>query len=367
MSNEPEVTGVGPKRPAAVVRETVADREVRNPFYRYLVHLGLPVSFSIAIHVFVIGFLALKTFDVITRRPIEVGEYEASLTESADDQMDSAFQWRDEAEMETPDEAPLEDALDSLTSFQDMSDVDLSDLTGSDAGEGTGDGVGAGSGLGIGDGTLSLLGTGSGAGEAGSGGFGSGLGGGGARIGRAGIWNLTIRANKIAYVVDFSGSILVAKDDLKRELKRSVGRLKPSQSFNVIIFYEEYDKVKTDSFKSKLEPAIEDIRREFFQWIDRKAPKGGTEPLQAMKRAIALSPEAIFFFSDGYFDDSVVAEITRANRGARARIYCLVFDEVLLEDTSGLPRETEGARRLKQVAEANNGQVKVVTGADLAR
>ena len=84
-----------------------------------------------------------------------------------------------------------------------------------------------------------------------------------------------------------------------------------------------------------------------------------------MKRALALGPEAIFFFSDGYFDDSVVNEIARANRAAHASIVCFVFDEILLGDNSGLPRETDGARRLRKIAEQSGGLVKIVTGKDL--
>lgn len=354
-----------PHRTASEARpaENPADREARNPYYRLLIHLAFPLVLSLAVHAGCGVFAYWHGIRLVRPPQIEVGEYEASLTESLADRMADAYNWNDANLLDAPEELEAEtESFDSLTNLNVADDLNLDDMSNADLGEGSGDG-----GLGIGDGSLALLGTGSGAGEAGSGGFGSGLGGGGARIGTAGIWDLNIRANKIAYVVDFSGSIVVAVDDLKRELKRSVGQLKPSQSFNVIIFYEDYERVKTDAFKPKLEPATADTRREFFSWIDRKAPKGGTEPLQAMRRALSLDPEAVFFFSDGYFDDSVVTEITRANRRTRARIYCLVFDDMLLQDTSGLPRETEGARRLKQVAEANGGSVKIVTGQDLGR
>jgi hypothetical protein len=365
MSGEPQVAEPTVAWGGPAARENLVDREARNPFFRYLMHLGLPLSVSLVIHVGVLAFLALKTFDVLTKPRIEVGEWEGTVVEAGE--LGSAFQWSDQNVLEAPADTPLGDALDSLTNLPAVSDFGLSDLNAREVGTGIGDGTG----LGLGDGPLSLLGTGSGAGEAGTGGFGSGLGGGGARIGQAGIWNLTIRANKIVYVVDFSGSIIVAVDDLKRELKRSVGRLAPSQSFDVIIFYSsgggQDEKVRTESFKPKLQPADRETRLEFFQWIDRKAPMGVTEPLQAVKRALSLNPEVIFFFSDGWFDDSVVSEIERANRSARARIYCLVFDELLLQDTTGLPRETEGARRLKRIAEANRGQVKIVTGKDLTR
>jgi hypothetical protein len=86
-----------------------------------------------------------------------------------------------------------------------------------------------------------------------------------------------------------------------------------------------------------------------------------------MKRALAMRPEAIFFFSDGLFEDNVVTEIAAANKAAGTRVYCFVFDEILLSETSGLPKETEGARRLRKISDQNRGQVKVVTGRDLGR
>lgn len=358
-----------PEHERAPAADTLPDREARNPFLRYLLHLGLPTVLSLVVHAGLFGFLGFKTFAVMAREPIQVGEYEARLTESLADQMQNAFSWSDPAALETPDELAPEPSLEALISPQDFStDFSASDLDTPALGGGIDDG----SGLGIGDGALTLLGTGSGAAESGRGGFGAGFGSGGSRIGQAGVWNLRIVADKIVYVVDFSGSIIVAVDDLKRELKRSIGQLNPSQSFNVIIFYSSGggvdERVQTESFRSKLEPATEDNRRAFFTWIDRKAPRGVTEPLEAMRRALALDPEAVFLFSDGFFDDSIVGEITRANRRTRAMVCCLVFDEQLLEDTSGLaPRETDGSRRLQRIAEANDGKFKIVTGKDLGR
>lgn len=369
MASERESSGEGLKPAPPAVAESLVDREARNPALHYLLHLGLPVTASLLVHFGLLGFLALKSFNVLARTPVDVGEYEASLVESAAGQDSSMFDWARVDPLDSPELVVADDSIDNLDGLEvggfDFGEPDLDSSTG----EGLGEGEGAG--LGIGDGPLALLGTGAGAGGPGTGGFGSALAGGGARIGRAGIWDLRIEANKVAYVVDFSGSIIVAVDELKRELKRSIGRLMSSQSFNVIVFYStgagHDERVRTEAFRSQLEPADAQTRREFFGWVDRKAPRGATHPLQAMKRALALEPEAIFFFSDGYFDDAIVSEITAANRSVQARIYCLVFDELLLQDTSELPRETEGARRLKRIAEANGGKVKIVTGKDLTR
>ncbi len=352
--------------PAATdpVTAALADREARSPHLRWLVHLGFPLAVSVVVHLGLMAFLALKSFSALTQPGMELGPWQGSVVEAPNTA--SAFQWGDVSLPRPPAELPEDASLESFTALPAISDAGLRTLDRPDLG-----GTAAGTGLGLGEGSLSLLGTGTGAGAPGTGGFGSGLGG-STQLGQAGIWDLRIRANKVAYVVDFSGSIVVAVDELKRELKRSVGRLTPGQSFDVILFFSsgggQDEPVRTESFKPKLEPADEATRREFFTWIDRKAPMGVTQPLDAMKRALALRPDAIFFFSDGYFEDALVDEIRRANVQSHTRIFCLVFDELLLQDTSGLPRrETDGARRLKQVAEGNGGKVKIVTGKDLVR
>jgi len=343
------------------------DRAALNPFFRYFIHLGLPLSVSILIHLGLLAFLALKTFHVVRGGSLELTQWEGRVVETQE--LRDAFQWAEQNLLEAPADIPLpDDSLSSLTPPPAFSGLDLSALEGLERGQGGGAGVADGMGLGLGEGALSLLGTGSGAGEPGTGGFGAATGGAGSGIGQAGVWNLNVRANRLVYVVDFSGSICTVEQELKRELKRSIGRLVPAQSFNVIIFYGEFEGVRTESFKPKLEPADEPTRREFFAWIDRKKPAGATEPLPAMKRALSLRPDAIFFLSDGNFDDEVVAEIERANRLARVRIYCLLFDEDVLADSGGMPaRETEWSRRLRRIAQASGGTLKIVTGKDLAK
>jgi hypothetical protein len=345
--------------------EAPPDRERRNRFYRWLMHLGLPLGLSLCFHVVLLTAAAVYTFTVRARPDAEVGPYEAGLVENPDDRAADAFQWSQQLKLDTPEVEPLQDL--TFRDFSRVSPLDESALKETAGESGAGD-VGE---LGLGEGRFSLLGTGAGAGEAGTGGFGGGLGGRGGGLGQAGMWDLRVQANKIVYVVDYSGSIIVAVDDLKRELKRSVGALRPSQSFDVILFYSEgtggQSRFKSESFAPSLQAVTREVRTQFFEWLDRRSPRGETEPLQSMKRALSLRPEAIFLFSDGYFDDSVVPEVTRANRGVEAKIICFVFDELLLGDTSGVPKETDGARRMRKIAEQNRGQVKIVTGKDLGR
>ncbi|MEW6252297.1 MAG: hypothetical protein AB1716_16785 [Planctomycetota bacterium] len=353
----------------APAAESPADRESRNPFYRYLMHFGLPMSASLAIHLGIVGFLALKVLQLPLRADAEVGAWAGAVVNK--DEIPSAFNWTEPAMPEAGLDLPLEQPDFNIQEFSNATRDELSELSRGESGAGSGDARGEGAGFGLGEGALQMLGTGSGAGESGSGGFGAGMGG-GARLGIAGLWNLTVEANRIVYVVDYSGSIVVCVDDLKRELKRSVGQLRPSQSFNVILFYSSTSAgqgaVRTESFRPKLEPATEAARREFFQWIDRKAPMGDTEPLPAVRAALGMKPEAVFFLSDGYFDDKLVAQITEANRATRAKFICLVFEEDYLTDRSDLPpKDKEGSLRLKRIAEQNGGKAKIVTAKDLAR
>lgn len=345
--------------------EPPPDRERRNPYYRWLMHLVLPLGLSLLLHVALMTGARFYTFATQARAAVEVGEYAAGLMDDPDASAADAFKWGEQMTFDAAEPQPLDHL--PLDDFSRVAPLDLSALS-ETPGPGAGTGAGEGD-LGLGEGRFSLLGTGEGAGESGSGALGGGVGGRGGRLGLAGMWGVRVQANKIVYVVDFSGSIIVAVDDLKRELKRSIGSLRSTQSFNVVIFYGEAgtggNRFQTEAFAAQLQPANEETRRRFFAWLDTKAPMGGTEPVAAVKRALALKPEAVFFFSDGYFDDSAVAEIAQANRQTQAKIICFVFDELLLSEYSGLPRETDGSRRLRRIAEQNRGSVKIVTGADL--
>jgi hypothetical protein len=352
MSSKPNA--VASPRPGAAIADTPVDREARNPYYRWIMHLGLPLVISIVAHVGLFGATALVTFTVMSRPAIEVGEYDAGVFEL---DVSGGLTFDDNFTPPPPEEMPSLDDL-TMTQITPVTDFNIDDTP-----------VGAGpTDLGPGPGRDGgILGLGGGAGEAGEGGFGGGFG---ARMAldAASVWDLSVQANHIAYVVDFSGSLVTVIDDLKRELKRSVGRLKPSQTFNVILFFGGG---RTESFQPALVAATPENRQAFARWIDGFPAQGGTHPLAAVQRALSMNPEAIFFFSDGIFENELVDQITRANTRARAQFLCLLFDERVFEDGSGLPPGVdEQAQRLRRLAEANMGRggkagFKIVTLRDL--
>ena len=359
-----------PARPVKVGGEALplVDREIRSPILRWMMHLGLPLSVSVAIHVIFFAFLALRSWQVFGYS-YQAGDYEVAIRNSAEEAEDQTLRWPGEHTLDL-ESGGVDEDVDPFqySGRRPRDDASLDDLISDENLLNPGEpGVG---GFGIGTaGRSGVLGTGGGAGGGGGGGFGEGFGS-GSGIGKAQVWNLKATGNKFAYVVDFSGSIIVAVQELKRELKRSIGMLTSEQDFVVFIFYsvgDEASQFRTESFMPKMIPATPENKRKFFSWIDAKRPRGRTEPMQAVRRALALDPEAVFFFSDGMFDERVVSQISEENQKVRAQFHCLVFDELLLTDTSGLPRLTDGAQRLIRIADQNHGKAKVVTGKDLGR
>lgn len=338
--------------------ESLIDRERGNPWLFWLIHVGLPLAFSLLVHVSLFVVLGLTSWHVLSGAGQD--EIAATLTTRGGDPFATSFQWPGQEKLEdfAPEPPPELESLSDLRDLARISSLSVESKTE----------IGDAGGFGLGErGPLGLLGTGGGAPESGrGGGTGPGLG---ERpgIGRAGVWNVDVAANRICYVIDFSGSTIGAIDDLRRELKRSVGALRPGQSFSVFVFYSKQDKYIVDSFRPRLVPADAESKRLFFTWIDQQTPDGHTEPLRAVERALKLGPDAIFLFSDGYFDDPMAEQkITEMNRRVRADIHCLVFDDILLENLSDLPQATDGSRRMKRIADANNGKLKIVTGRDLA-
>lgn len=321
-----------------------ADREASNPFFRWMMHLGLPTMLSLGVHVGLVFAATVSTIYVGTApERIDVGEYDAGLIDTTDYSGGLSFE-------STPLFEPPSDELEALDSFSSESDFDPSQLsfdqadTTDTSDDSLGFGTGAGGVLGIGN---------SGAGAAGTGGFG-GLGS-GLQVAQAGVWNLTVDAQKVVYVVDFSGSIVTVEDELTRELKRSISRLNARQSFNVILFYGR-GRQTTDSFSGSLLPATSENKKRFIDWIRTKNAEGGTNPVPAVLRAIKQRPQAIFFFSDGRFEDRAIEQITKANRRVAAQFVCLLFDEANFEDNTDLPPAVnEQATRLKRLAELNRG------------
>ncbi len=150
----------------------------------------------------------------------------------------------------------------------------------------------------------------------------------------------------IVYVIDKSPSMLGGMssapqfqktgqrfDRVKQALKASIGQLQADQSFAVIFFdttAESWPYFRAGAVQA-MRPATPQNARKASFFIDAVTFGSGTNPSQAMHRAISAHPELIVLLSDGEFQNQIVAAITADNQRHRSgnRIDCVGLDEVV--------------------------------------
>lgn len=135
-------------------------------------------------------------------------------------------------------------------------------------------------------------------------------------------------AKRIAYVVDASGSLMDSLPFVILELKRSIAELSEQQSFTIIFYQVGLDgKSKVVEVPPRgLKRADAETKQRVIEWIDTSAgnviPAGKTNPVAAVKQALAYRPQLLFLLSDnitgsGQYEldqKTLLSEIKRANR-----------------------------------------------------
>ena len=156
---------------------------------------------------------------------------------------------------------------------------------------------------------------------------GSGLGGGGSGggIGRGigpgtEFFGAREHGHSFAYVIDCSGS-MASRNSLevaKRELLASLNQLPPDARFSVI-FYNERARVFADpSGQQGLMPATTANKVQVQSQLQRVTPDGDTDHMVALRTALGLKPEVIFFLTDSRdMDDKHVNAILAEAQGTR--------------------------------------------------
>lgn len=147
-----------------------------------------------------------------------------------------------------------------------------------------------------------------------------------------GLFGIRDRAYRLLYVIDRSASM--GDDDAMRvakaELSDSIGRLEPTQRFQ-ILFY--------NTALSALRPPPGAAAREGYftgsdehrglarrQW-QAVQPAGGTDHLGPLVAALAYEPDVIFFLTDADEPGLTLAELDdlRRRNNGRCRIHCIEF------------------------------------------
>lgn len=196
---------------------------------------------------------------------------------------------------------------------------------------------------------MSIIGVGSGGGDASA--FGLSVGAGGAPE-LFGIGGSAKGAKTVVYVVDRSGSMLTTFDAVRAELRRSIGELRRSQKFHVILFNEGRP---LENPPRRLVSAIGGQKEEFFHFLAGVEPEGGTHPEPAMRRALTLEPDMIFFLTDGMFDPSLVNQLDVWNRDRKVRIFTIAYVS------------EEGGPLLEKIAREHRGEYRFVSEDELFR
>jgi len=157
-------------------------------------------------------------------------------------------------------------------------------------------------------------------------------------------------AEKIAYVIDRSGSMTDTFPAVKAELRRSIRMLRPNQRFYTV-FYSSGPAVELPA--RKMVPATEANKLNAYEFIDAIVPVGQTHPEEALRMAFAAKPTIVYLMTDGEFNRTVVALIDKLNADRKVTVntICVVYNS--------------GEQVLREIARKNGGQYVHVAQKDL--
>ncbi|NOX58592.1 MAG: VWA domain-containing protein [Planctomycetes bacterium] len=197
---------------------------------------------------------------------------------------------------------------------------------------------------------LSIVGIGTGGGEFSK--YGLNMGGGHTGPQFFGLGGEARSARRIIYVVDRSGSMMGVFEDLRKELKRSIDRLRKSQKYHVV-FYSTDPPIEAPP--NRLVNAIRASKSRTFDFIDQVTPEGMTQPIEAMRRAFRLKPDLIYFLSDGDIPEAELLKenLIKWNRREKVKIFTISYVSAA------------GRQLLEEIARTHNGQFRFVSEHDL--
>ena len=168
--------------------------------------------------------------------------------------------------------------------------------------------------------------------SAGSGGIGSGggVGGGvGASVGPGTeFFGMRDRGGSYAYVIDRSGSMTVrhSLEVAKRELLVSLAQVPAAATFAVVFYSSDATVLPDGSGKPGMMLASPANKRRVQDLLTTIPPYGGTDHMLALRTALTLRPEIVFFLTDA--DSMRPEEVTDIVRIAgKTRIHAVEFGQ----------------------------------------
>jgi hypothetical protein len=189
--------------------------------------------------------------------------------------------------------------------------------------------------VGGGDGDVDTAGDGQGSGN----GVGDGSG--------TSFFGLDSTGKKFVFVVDASGSMrrpfegpgntLLGR--VKLELVRCVTQMSADQEFFIVFFNDDAIPMPA----TELIKATPEAQKHFLYWMARTKAGGNTEPEAALRIAMQLQPDVVYFLTDGAFKYRVIEHVRELNR-SRVTVHTVSF--------GGDERATDF---MEQIASQNGG------------
>jgi len=154
-------------------------------------------------------------------------------------------------------------------------------------------------------------------GTSGDGGNGNGRGDGTGDGQGAGVPFFELRAEgrRFVYVVDgslsmnhpYPGEYKTRFNRLKIEMARSISKLNAESEFFIIFFNDQAHPMPA----AAMQPARSDIRAKSFQWLASVMAEGRTDPRPALKMALKMRPDVIYFLTDGEFPPEIARDLEK--------------------------------------------------------
>lgn len=172
-------------------------------------------------------------------------------------------------------------------------------------------------------------------------------------------FQLSARGRSVVYVLDRSVSMGLngALTAVKRELLSSLEQL-PSEARFQVIFYNRQTEPLVLDHSADMVPASASTKRQVEMHLEKLLAEGGTDHVAALRRALSLRPDVIFFLTDA--DDlkiEHVRTVSMLNRG-RSVIHAIeIGDSVHGKGDSGVG----GSNPLRRLAQENGGDYRAVT------
>jgi hypothetical protein len=162
-------------------------------------------------------------------------------------------------------------------------------------------------------------------------------------------------AERVCYVYDYGGELLVGFQALAAEIKASIARLSPGQSFDVIPIGSKHP------FASgSLAPASPEEKDRAGRFLDETFPSEEEDPVAALDLAFRQKPQVVFLVSNGDFPDNKAVHdwLAAHNKDKAVVVNTIALVPGSLADVDNV--DVEFLDLLETIARLNSGQFRKV-------